>query len=248
VQAQQDELAAAIAADRAADDLLLLMGEEPGQDLVPATPIGEVPPLTLEVDAAVEVGMAQNLDLAVARAEVEMARSDHAQAKHGKLPLLSATASAGIGATDTTPGGAISGIFKEDAFPFVTLGGEFSVPLGNRALKGQEQQAGAALYRSELDLESLERTIRSQVEHQVLLLQQAGRTVELADVNVRLADETLAAEEALERAGRAIQKDVLEARTAVFRARAEAAKARADYRLAQTELLRLQGQIDLAVP
>ncbi|MBW1881513.1 MAG: TolC family protein, partial [Deltaproteobacteria bacterium] len=87
----------------------------------------------------------------------------------------------------------------------------------------------------------------AQVEQQVRLLSQARRRVELVDINQRLAEETLSAEEALEQAGRSIQKDVLEARTEVHRARVEAAKARADYRLAQTELLRLQGQLDVAL-
>jgi len=248
VSAQQEQLAAEISADQAADRLLLLMGEDPGQELVPATPIGDVPPIMLDVGAAVEVGVAQNLDLAVARAQVETARSDYSYAKHGRLPELAAVASAGIGAQDTNAGGAIGGMFGDEAFPFLAIGGELSVPLGNRVFKGQAQSAEADLYKSEAQLEELERTIRASIEHQVRVLQQAGYKVELADVNVRLAEETLAAEEALERAGRAIQKDVLEARTEVYRARAEATRARADYLVAQTELLHLQGQIDLAMP
>ena len=94
-----------------------------------------------------------------------------------------------------------------------------------------------------LTVRELERSIRSQVEQQVRALSTARRSVELADANHRLAEETLRAEEALAEVGRAIQKDVLEARTEVARTRAEAAKARTDYRLAQTELLRLQGQL-----
>ena len=54
--------------------------------------------------------------------------------------------------------------------------------------------------------------------------------------------------EALADVGRAIQKDVLEARTELDRSRADAAKARTDYRLAQVELLRLQGQLTEQTP
>jgi len=248
VQAQQNELTAEVTAQQAGDALLLLMGEAPGQDVVPATPLGEVPPLQLDVDKAVEVAVAQNLDLAVQKAQVDKARAELTYAKEGRLPTLSGVASAGLGAQANSLGGAYSGLFGSDAFPYYSVGGQFSVPLGNRAARGQADQSEVSLHQAQLQLQDLERSVRSQVEHQVRLLQQAGRRVELADVNLRLAKETLAAEEALAKAGRAIEKDVLEARASAFQAEVDAAKARADYRLAQTELLRLQGQIDLALP
>jgi outer membrane protein TolC len=72
--------------------------------------------------------------------------------------------------------------------------------------------------------------------------------MELSDANLRLAQQTLEAEEALASAGRNIQRDVLQARTEVDRAKADAAKARTDYRLAQAQLLRLQGQLDRMAP
>jgi outer membrane protein TolC len=86
------------------------------------------------------------------------------------------------------------------------------------------------------------------VEDQVRTLESARQRMDLADANVRLAIETLEAEEALFEEGRGLQKDVLEARTQVTRARAEAAKARTDHRLAQTLLLKLQGQLTEEAP
>jgi len=249
VQAQSGLIDARIAAEQAADVLLLLMGERPDQEVLPSTSLGDVPPLDLEVEAAVEVALAQNLDLAVARAQLETARVEHAYARHGTLPTLSATAAAGLGSgREDTLGAALTGLVDDEALPFYSVSGNLSVPIGNRAARGEASRTSGALHAAEIEVAELEHAVRAEVEQQVRLLSQARRRVELADVNARLAEETLSAEEALEQAGRSIQKDVLEARTELHRARVEAAKARADYRLAQTELLRLQGQLDVALP
>lgn len=248
VQARSSVLEASIAAARAADAVLLLMGERPGQEVVPATALGEVPELDLDVEAAVEVALAQNLDLELIRAEQGLVEIDRRYARHALLPSLAATVSTGIGAQQEDPSSAITGLWGPEAFPHLQVGGALSVPLGNRAARGEARRAGYALESIAVQVEELERSVRGDVEQQVRELRAARRRMELADVNLRLAEETLAAEEALEAAGRAIQKDVLEARAAVTQARVEAAKARADYRQAQTELLRLQGQIDLALP
>ena len=96
----------------------------------------------------------------------------------------------------------------------------------------------------EVSLQEMERSVRAQVEQKVRELNSAQRRVELADANQRLAEQTLAAEEALAEVGRKIQRDVLEARSNAESAKVEAAKARVDYRLALVDLLRLQGQLD----
>ena len=248
VEARSNALDADLTANQAADTLLLLMGEAPGQAIEPATGLGEVPELELDVEAVVDVALQQNLDLAVARANLDIAGAERRYARHALLPSLSVTASAGRGSQQPDPSEAITGLFGPEAFPHIAIGGGLTVPLGNRSARGEAQRTTYAEEAVRLQVEELERGVRSEVEHQARQVTSAGRRVELADVQLRLAEETLAAEEALEEAGRAIQRDVLEARTRLFTARVEAAKARADYRQAQTELLRLQGQIDLALP
>jgi outer membrane protein TolC len=243
VQSQAAALDASNAAQRAADDLLLLIGWEPGLEVMPASKPGEVGVVELDGDAAAEVALAQNLDLAIARASLEAAELDVANARHARLPSLAATGSTGIGAQDESVGAAVTGIFDEDAFPFVSLGGSFSMPLGNRSARGEAERVAVTEVQRRNAVVELESSVASQVRHQVRVLESSRRRVELADANLRLAVETLSAEEALEQAGRAIQKDVLESRTGVDRARADAAKARTDFRLAQVELLRLQGQL-----
>lgn len=249
VQARSAALEAHQAERQAADTLLLAMGEAPGQDLLPATAPGEVPTIELDEERIVEVALAQNLDLALARARAESAAMSHSMARHGTLPSLYLTGSAGVGAQDMdTASGALSGITGEDAYPNYSFSGNLELPLGNRAARGERERTLAALHAAENTVQSTERSVRSQAELQVAALASAREKVELADANLRLAEQTLRLEEALAETGRSILKDVLEARAAADSARAEAAKARTDYRLAQVELLKLQGLLEVELP
>jgi len=260
VQARQSAIDAENAAERAANALLMVMGQGPDQAVLPATRPGEVPDLVdLEVEQAIEVAMAQNLDLRLARMNLDQADLLLAFAKHGRLPSLSATATAGVrsqrcpvGFDDNCATGGVGatfpGLFEDDRQPFWTVSGNFSVPLGNRAARGQQFEAEARRVQREQELEAQVRQVSAAVEEQVLTLRSARLQTELADANLQLARETLAAEEALDAAGRNLRRDVLEARTELDRAKANAAKARTDYRLAQARLLQLQGQLTESSP
>lgn len=248
VQARSDLLEAESLLEQMANTLLLTMGEAPNQEILPATPPGDVLDFSIQPEDAVRVAMAQNLDIAVARSNVELAELQERNARHGLLPTLSATAAAGVGAQDHTASTAMSGLLDEDAFPYVEFSGVFTMPIGNRAARGERARAVVDVMTRRSELEELERSVAAQVEQQVRILQSARRRVELADVNHRLARETLAAEEAMSAVGRTIPKNVLEARTEVARTAAEVAKARTDYRLAQVQLLTLQGQPPADLP
>lgn len=249
VQAQQNALDASNAAERAANVMLLSMAIDPSEPVVPATEPGDVPAsMDLDPAAAVAVAQAQNLDLLVARRNRDQSTIDVANARHGMLPELSTTVRAGVRSQRDTPAQALGGLTADDNQPFVELRGEFSVPIGNRSARGDLGRLKGVRWQREQALLALERQIGAQVEEQVRTLQSARQQTDLADANQRLAEETLAAEEALAAAGRTLQKDVLEARTEVARTRAEAAKARTDYRLAQALLLKLQGQLTEAIP
>ncbi len=263
VQARQDAIDTEHAAEAGANELLLLTGGDPTRPVSPATSPGDAPPIDIDVAKAIEVALAQNLDLAVARAELDAAEIAFSSAKHGLLPVLSATATAGLGSQRCTPtsdaaiaedcvvGGAldsVTGVFGSDNLPFYTISGLFQVPLGNRSARGERESTAAVVQQRRDALGTLQRTVTADVEDQVRSLESARQRMDLADANVRLAIETLEAEEALFEGGRGLQKDVLEARTQVTRARAEAAKARTDYRLAQTRLLELQGQLTEDAP
>jgi outer membrane protein TolC len=86
--------------------------------------------------------------------------------------------------------------------------------------------------------------VRIAVAQQLRVLTAAATRIDLADVQVRLARQTLASEEAMHDAGRSLLQDVLEARAAVDSAEAAAVRARTDFRIATVELQRLQGTLD----
>jgi outer membrane protein len=243
VQKQAEHIDAEKELRTAADTLLLLMGIAPGNDIIPATDIGDVPNLQIEVDDAVRVAMAQNFDVALARLTRDQADQELTWAKHETLPSLTASATYGLGDQRDEFGAAIGGLPGDVSDASWSLGATMVVPLMNRVAKGGRDQALASLHKAEVSLLELERTTASSVAAQVLTLNSALRKVSLADLQFQLAQETLAAEEALSEVGRIIQKDLLESRNAADSARVSAVKARIDYRLAMVALLRLQGQL-----
>lgn len=245
VQARKARLDAEQAAARSGDALLVLIGRTPGAEITPGTPLDQVPDAsTLEVEPAVEEALAGNLDLRVDALEAEQAALSTRLARHGQLPSL--TLDGTLGLTQIT--NKIDGDQREP-LPNQTFaaGATFTVPLGNRAARGEyaQTQADEALRRQEL--EQRRRQIAQETADQVRALRAAAEQVRLADLELELARQTLSAEEARQAAGRAVTKDVLEARTERFDAEIRLAKARVDAQLALIDLLRLQGRLD-AVP
>ncbi|MGC6491400.1 MAG: TolC family protein [Myxococcota bacterium] len=243
VQAQTNALDANNAADDAGDQLLLLIGRAPGVDVMPASMPGDAPSVALDASEVARAARDGNLDLAVARTQVEEARLALAAARHGQLPSLSADLSGGFaGGNDESWGAAFTQL---DGFPTFSVGGRFDVPLGNRAAVGQTRRAEAALRIAEQALARSEREIQASAATQSRTVSSAREKVALADANLALSEQTLAAQQALYDAGRIILSEVLDARAEVERTRAEAIKARTDFRLAEVELLRLQGGLSL---
>jgi outer membrane protein TolC len=227
----------------ASEALAQLLGADPADPIratsAPAAPV----PLTLDDQAVVQAALEGNPELLVYRSSVDSARITLANAKHARLPELAVTGGVGVNGYDPEFSAAFSEMFSGD-LRFWSLGGELSVPLGNRADRGSVQQAEAALIQARQQLEALERVVAAQVLAQVRTVEAGLVQVELAEANVRLAQATLDAEKAKQREGRAIQKDVLEAQRALSNAQSGEAQARTDYVLALVELGRLQGRIE----
>lgn len=244
VQAQAAAIDADQSAAQARDTLLLAMGRDPGQALDPASVPGKVPELDLDADQLVETALQEALDVRLARAQVDAARASVKDARHAVLPSLTANVSGGF--NGAVPDGIDGDVgFFDLVLPSVDVGGTFSVPLGGRAARGARLRSESELVRQQETLAAAEAQVRANVQQQVRVLESAALQVRLADVNVRLARETLAADEALHAVGRAVLKDVLEARTELARAQGEAVKARTDFQVAVVELRRLLGRMDL---
>lgn len=259
VQARTQALDAQNEAGRAADELLVAMGEDPGADLEPASIPGDVPSLELDADSAVEVALKQGFDVGVARARLEQAKLEQSVSKHELWPSLNltATAGAGTGLFETPEDSGRTVVKAGTTLPVYRIletdqnslnygvRGNFSMPLGNRVAASAARRTAVDVAVAEQVVVDTEASTRIAVHQAVRVLASAKAKVELADVNQRLAEETLAAEEALFDAGRALLKDVLEARRSVDEAKGEAMRARTDFRIALVELMRLQGQLGM---
>lgn len=244
VQDQSSELEAVNAASQARTTLLLTMGRAPTELISPAPLDVSVPELSISLEQAVKKAMTSNIELAISRANVEQADLNARLAKHALLPTLTASFSAGLGAQGTDAASALGGVFREGNFPNMSVNGQFSMPLGNRAARGERRRSESSLAAQRVALMSLEQSIQAQIVQQVQVLNSAKKRVELADVNLRLARQSLTAEEAVFDAGRGLQKEVVEARNTLETARVDAVKSRTDYEVALVELRRLQGVLE----
>ena len=205
IQDQSNELEAVNAASQARTTLLLAMGRAPTDAIVAAPVDVSVPELSISLEDAVTQAMETNIELAIARANVEQADLSARLAKHALLPTLTATFSAGLGAQGTDAASALGGVFQDGNFPNMSVNGQFSMPLGNRAARGERRRSESSLAAQRLSLRSLEQSIQAQIAQQVQLLNSAKKRVELADVNLRLAQQSVTVEEAVFDAGRGLQ-------------------------------------------
>jgi len=242
VQAESALIEAENTALQAADSLLLLIGETPGQAVVLTTEPATVQPLSLDADALVKVALEKNPALTAATARSSAAELWAQDARHRRLPQLDANASYGLVGYEPSASKSTSELMGGD-LPDWTMGATLSIPLLNRADRGAYLERSAQAARARTDHKALARSIDQQVRTQVRTLSAAHTQVRLARANLALAEKTLAAERALREAGRAIQKDVLESMATTNDAQVALERALADYQLALIELERLKGTL-----
>ncbi|NOY26215.1 MAG: TolC family protein, partial [Oligoflexia bacterium] len=242
VQARSSQLEAHNTAISAAEALQILAGAEPDGQVTAVTVPAEPVNVTLDADAMGVEALANNPDLQSQRVAEEGADLDLRDARHGRLPSLAAVGNYTLRGYETSLGAALDEMSTGTLRDWY-VGGELSAPLGNRSDRGSVLQKQAALASARITRQALERTIEQSVRSQVRNVEQDRLKLDLARANLDLAQQTLAAERALEDAGRAIQKDVLEAIRSVDDAKVSVEQARADHALAVVELMRLRGAL-----
>lgn len=242
VQARSSLIEARNGRDAAAEALQLMVGEEADGDVTAVTPPAEPTPVDLDLDALVRDALDHNPGLQLLRLQEEGAAADLRDARHARLPQLSATGALTLKGYETALGDSYRELFGGSLRDWY-LGADLTLPLGNRADRGAVIQGQATLAQARIDREAYERSLVQQVRNQVRQVEQDSVKLELAQANLRLAEQTLAAERALQEAGRALQKDVLEAIKAVDDARVAVERARGDHAVAVVELMRLRGAL-----
>ncbi len=242
VQAESGQIEAQNNADAAVDQLLLLIGEEPGAQVHLTTEPAEPVTLSLDVDEVVQAALTNSPDIHSAELQEQAAEMARRHARHMQLPQLDARLSYALNGYEPSGSKATQEMFKGDLREW-TIGGNLSFPLLNRADRGEYRSRAASASRARVDADALKRSVSQQVRAQVRVVLAAHAQVRLARANEALEQKTLDAQRALRAAGRAIQKDVLEAIATLNDAKVATEKALADYQLAIIELERLKGTL-----
>lgn len=242
VEAKSALLTAQTSRDTARDALLVLLGMEPGAEVVLATDPADPAPTSLDGDTLVQTALEHNPTLATMVLSEEQAEDDLSVARQARMPEVNAVASYSLSGYEGDFAAA-TGEMLSGALPAWGVGATISVPLGNRVDRGSALSASANASSARLEREAYERTLKAAVLAQARAVQTAASQVEMASAKLRLAEQTLSAERALQEVGRALQKDVLEAIKDVDSASVDLQTARADYALAIVALEALKGTL-----
>lgn len=228
----------------AMDNLARLTGWEMGEELIPNTRPGDVQ-LGLNVDmrSSVEATLASNPNVALQRLALDQAEAEVAWARHATLPNLSLVGRLGWSGYEEGKLSASLAELTSMVLPSHFVGVEFNAPLGNRASTGALHTQAAMLAMAHASAEAATDALIQQVSAAVRTLQGAGQRVELSDLTVELAQQTLAAEVALRDAGRGLEREVLQAQSTLIQMRLNALRARVNYRKALVELQGLRGEL-----
>ena len=243
VQSESALVDASIAEATARDLLLVAIGEPLGGDVrltsEPADPL----PVAVDVDGAVAAAMDRNPELQALRLMEDNSALDVVMAKHNLLPQLTANATYGQNGFEEGDSAAAVAEAFSSKLPTWTLGATLTMPLINRADRGNLANVEASAAQMRLDRVAWERSLDQQVRAQVAQIDASKAQISLRQANLRLAEETLAAQKALQDAGRVIERDVLDAMREVENAKVLLLRARADYQVAILSLERLKGTL-----
>lgn len=186
-QREQDIIAAEAQLLNAKDALIraLYPSTERPAGLEP-TDAPSVKALELNETAAEKQALANRIELKSARLDLESKQVLETAAGNRTLPQLDAYATYNGNAANQTPSDGLSAVNKDltkGTYPGYTVGLQFSLPIQNRAAKGNQAQARANRRQSELTLRDLELGI-------TLETRQAFRNVEASAKGVAAAEKT----------------------------------------------------------
>lgn len=235
-------LGARSAAAGAEDQLLALFGDAPGGAVELTTEPTSPPSVELDEETVVEAVLAGNLDLRTLELQADEAAEKLRDARHARLPELGVTAGVDFSGYEPSFSEALKEMSSGDLRGW-SVGASLSAPLLNRADRGASAAAEADLVRATSERHALALTVNLQARAQVRVIEDAQRRVELARLQLKLAEETLEAEMARFREGRTLQRDLISATRDREAARAEVGRALTDYQVAIIELQRLKGAL-----
>ncbi|HWG37163.1 MAG TPA: TolC family protein [Terriglobales bacterium] len=168
--------------DKQKINLARMIGLPPRPDYTLADRVGFAPPPALTLEAALAQALERRADLKAAAAQAEAARAALAAAKDERMPTAGFTGSYGvIGSTPVT-----------DSHGVFSITGTLRIPLWQGGkVKGDIEQANAAVMQRDSEVADLRGAIEAQVREAYLDLNAAASQVTVAEGNLKVAQEAL---------------------------------------------------------
>lgn len=206
-----------------------------------------------EIDQSIDKALETRPELLMGQLEIDSAKIDRTRAANDLLPKLDIMGSVFQGKRDHYMTGVFDGIRTRDD-NYYTFGVEGSIPIGNRAARGQFERASVTLHQAEQKLEKTKQEVMLKVRLALRALHTSQILVESNQQAATLQETNVAAEEKRLQLGVStsyrvlqIQQDLTLAQTQELSARIAFEKALVDLRLAEGGLLESLG-IEFAPP
>lgn len=168
-------------------------------------------------------------------------------------PQLTAFAAYGYSGTDVEYSGMFSQ-WTDREYPYWSVGGNLSVPLGNAAARAQHREAQAEAERRVLVLKDLEQRIMAEIDNAIKVTRASYRKVDATRAARKYAEAALAAEQEKLTNGKSTSFEVLRLQRDLTQARSAEISALTEYNKALTALAQYEGsslqrhRIDFEVP
>lgn len=203
--------------------------------------------LERDVQRSIDIALEERPEMLTAALEIENAKTDRKRAANELLPTLDVSGNVFQGARDHYVTGVFTGIrVRNDNF--YSIGVEGSIPIGNRAARGQYQRANLSVMQARERLESVKQETMMRVRMAMRAVQTSQILVESNRQARKLQETNVAAEEKRLRLGITtsyqvlqVQQDLTLAQTQEVQARIAFEKALVDLRLAEGLLLEKLG-------
>jgi TolC family type I secretion outer membrane protein len=183
---------------------------------------------------AQNLAMKQQPEISSSKATLEAARLSLIAARAAFLPSLNANASLGWGAQSAY---AIKGSDFNNS-PDCSIGADLSIPIYSGGfINASVKKAGAAVGKSEAQLEATTQSVSQQVQQYFFQEKDALQRIDATNVLIGEADESLKMSQERFRAGVATSLEITDAEITVANARISNAQARYDYHTAHANLL-----------
>ncbi|MFT5684396.1 MAG: outer membrane protein TolC [Myxococcota bacterium] len=244
LQAERNLRASRHEVRRSANALLLMMGEDPGQDVFPVGDGSFALPETYTDAEHLALAQANSIDLALLAIERDGAEADLRDARSDVLPSLALGGQYGRSSLESSAADAIASVGNDSGFPVYGVSLDLSIPIGGRSVKAANQQARAALDSIEIRSDSAEQQLVSSVQLALSSARLAEQDVALASSRLAVSIEVEDGESARVDAGTRRLDQLLDSRQNRQAAQVDLLQAERTLAQAWLELARLEGRVD----